>query len=398
MSDFNHAKYDYQAVQGDKQEISETLEHPDGTSPDLNGRSVTAIVRHVVSDTKVVDAAATIDDAAAGSVSYVLSTAETGREGLHHVEFEATGGSTDPTTFPVEEPLALHVRASVEGGDGVAELEEDATVDTLEANAVGTAADPVAEAYHETADIKELSVGKAETDTSVVVTEDDTITYGRDHGATVQGDNVVVGNGARALADSNGTVSGNDPRRVAVGFEAARNDEQFGVTAAGYRAAGNNTGNNVTAAGYEAAQSNTGDRVTAAGYRAAGNNTGNNVTAAGFLAARDNTGGRVTAAGFLAARDNTGDRVTAAGYAAARGDGLSDPSTMGNDNIGIGASAIRNNQASGLIAIGQAAGVDAQTDDQLIITQRDGTRRMVMDLTTGDVSITGSLTENATIN
>jgi hypothetical protein len=70
---------------------------------------------------------------------------------------------------------------------------------------------------------------------------------------------------------------------------------------------------------------------------------------------------------------------------------------MGDDNIGIGASAIRNNQASGLIAIGQDAGINAQTDDQVIITDRNGTRRMTMDLTTGDMSIEGSLTENASL-
>ena len=203
------------------------------------------------------------------------------------------------------------------------------------------------------------------TDESVTVTDDDTIAYGRDHGATVQGDNVVVGVGARALEDVNQTVSGNDPRKVVVGFGAAKNDEQFGVTAAGYRAAENNTGSNLTAAGYRAARNNTGDRVTAVGNLAALNNTGNN--------------------------------LTAAGHKAARGDGLADPTTMGDNNIGLGQNAIRNNQASGLIAIGQDAGINAQTDDQLIITQRDGTRRMVMDLTTGDLSITGSLTENASL-
>jgi hypothetical protein len=85
------------------------------------------------------------------------------------------------------------------------------------------------------------------------------------------------------------------------------------------------------------------------------------------------------------------------GLNAARGDGLSDPTTMGDDNIGIGASAIRNNQASGLIAIGQEAGINAQTDDQLIITDRNGNRRMVMDLTNGNLEIDGSLTENATL-
>ena len=187
------------------------------------------------------------------------------------------------------------------------------------------------------------------TDESVTITDDDTIAYGRDHGATVQGNNVVVGVGARALEDVNQTIPGNDPRKVVVGFGAAKNDEQFGVTAAGYRAA------------------------------------------------RDNTGSNLTAAGYQAALNNTGNNLTAAGNQAARGDGLADPTTMGDNNIGLGQNAIRNNQASGLIAIGQDAGINAQTDDQLIITQRDGTRRMVMDLTTGDLSITGSLTENASL-
>jgi hypothetical protein len=70
---------------------------------------------------------------------------------------------------------------------------------------------------------------------------------------------------------------------------------------------------------------------------------------------------------------------------------------MGDDNIGIGVSAIRNNQASGLIAIGQDAGINAQTDDQLIITDRNGNRRMVMDLTNGDLKIEGSITEGANL-
>jgi len=201
----------------------------------------------------------------------------------------------------------------------------------------------------ETNPIGEGNYQTLRTDESVTVTEDDTVTYGRDHGATVQGENVVVGVGARALADTNQTVSGDDPRKVAVGFKAARDCDQFGVTAAGYEAGLNNTGNRITATGYEAA------------------------------------------------RSNTGNRITAVGHQAARGDGLGDPTTMGDDNIGIGKSAIRDNQASGLIAIGQEAGRNATTDDQLIITQRDGTRRMVMDLTTGNLSITGTVNENATL-
>jgi len=39
----------------------------------------------------------------------------------------------------------------------------------------------------------------------------------------------------------------------------------------------------------------------------------------------------------------------------------------------------------------------ARQIDQLIITDRNGNRRAVMDLTTGDLSIEGSLTQNASL-
>jgi len=134
---------------------------------------------------------------------------------------------------------------------------------------------------------------------------------------------------------------------------------------------------------------------TAVGIRA-GNDL-QDQTAIGFEAAKNATGNSVTATGFRAAENATGNDITAVGASAARGDGLSDPTTMGDDNIGIGKSANRNNQASGLISIGQQAGADAQTDDQLIVTDRNGNRRMVMDLTNGDLQIEGSLTQNATL-
>jgi hypothetical protein len=236
-----------------------------------------------------------------------------------------------------------------------------------------------------------VDVQSVNTADSITVTDGeatDTLHYGSNQDRANAGNqSVAVGIGARVPTDGS----------VSVGYAAARENTGDRVTASGYEAALNNTAFGLTASGYTAARDNTGDRVTASGYRAALNNTGNRVTASGYRAARDNTGDRVTASGYEAARDNTGNRVTASGYAAARGDGLADPTTMGDDNIGIGENAIRNNQASGIIAIGQDAGINAQTDDQLIITQRDGTRRMQMDLTTGDLSITGTLTENATL-
>jgi len=150
-------------------------------------------------------------------------------------------------------------------------------------------------------------------------------------------------------------------------------------------------------------RANAGDNSVALGIGARANGDDgaggsiNNHVAVGYRAARDNMGNRVTASGYRAAQNNTGNNVTASGYQAARGDGLADPTTMGDDNIGIGESAIRNNQASGLIAIGQEAGINAQTDDQLIITDRNGNRRMTMDLTNGNLNIDGTLTENATL-
>ena len=221
---------------------------------------------------------------------------------------------------------------------------------------------------------------------NIRVTNSSELSYGRNNG-TLGSNSQAIGIGAKADTDST----------TATGFNAAQNNTGFNTTATGLNAARDNTGNTTTATGVDAARDNTGFNTTATGFNAAQNNTGNRTTATGVNAARDNTGNATTATGFRAAQTNTGNSTTVTGRAAARGDGLSDPTTMGDDNIGIGVSAIRNNQASGLIGIGQKAGINAQTDDQLIITDRNGNRRMVMDLTNGDLKIDGSLTQNATL-
>jgi len=219
-------------------------------------------------------------------------------------------------------------------------------------------------------DLTDSTQDTVDSDKNIRVTDSSELSYGR----------------------NNGTLGRNSQ---AIGIN-ARADTDF-TTATGKNAARNNTGNNTTATGVDAAENNTGISTTATGANAAENNTGSITTATGVAAARNNTGNNTTATGRNAARNNTGFNTTATGVAAARGDGLSDPTTMGDDNIGVGVSAIRNNQASGLIAIGQEAGINAQQDDQLIITDRNGNRRMVMDLTNGDLKIEGSLTQNATL-
>jgi hypothetical protein len=210
---------------------------------------------------------------------------------------------------------------------------------------------------------------------SVTVTDGEatnTLHYGSDQSRGVAGDN-SVSIGIRARAGQNNTAT------------------------LGHKAGETSTSGNLTAIGTLAAQASIGKDITAIGFRSGDNATGKRSTMIGSFAGQFVSAPRATVIGFRAGENLGGSQTTAIGLLAARGDGLSDPSTMGSENIGIGRSAIRNNQASGLIAIGMEAGINAQTDDQLIITDRNGNRRMVMDLTNGNLKIDGTLTENATL-
>lgn len=149
---------------------------------------------------------------------------------------------------------------------------------------------------------------------------------------------------------------------------------QTDETATGFEAAGQNTGDFVTATGFQAARNNSKDFVTATGDRAARNNSGRSVTATGLTAAQANTGTNVTAIGQDAAHDNTGTAVTA-----------------------IGRQAARFNDGNGVIALGRQAAFNNSQNDIMIITDRDGNRRMELDLDNGNLSIEGSLNQNASL-
>jgi hypothetical protein len=237
--------------------------------------------------------------------------------------------------------------------------------ETITPDKVGTTDDPV----------KSSTIDSVDTDTSVVVSGDDTMAYGRDHGATVDGDNVVIGVGARALADANQTVSGDDPRAVHIGFEAGRASDQFGTVGTGYLALRNNTGNRAVGAGYLALRNNTGNRAVGTGNRALRNNTGNRAVGTGSQALENNTGNRAVGTGYLALENNTGANAVGTGYLALRGDGLADPNDMGDYVIAIGSEAGRNNTGHGAILIGAQAGTANGEDDVLIVTDRDGNER-----------------------
>jgi len=145
---------------------------------------------------------------------------------------------------------------------------------------------------------------------------------------------------------ANTVLSANDGTREFV----AHNDD----TAAG-RGAGNNTLGE-TAFGFKAARTNSKFGATAFGANALEENTGQSATAGGVNAGQENDGRRTTLYGASAGQFNSGDGV-----------------------IGFGFEAAKNNSQ----------------DDIMIITNRNGTRRMELDLSNGDLSIEGSLNQNA---
>lgn len=128
-----HARYAPKHwVENDKERYRETLEQPDGTAYDLTGRVATFVLRH--SDgTKIVDREAdSYPDRTNGVVEIVLQESETAKAGRLEAEWVITGGTDDPTTFPKDDELTVHIREDVDASDtAVDSAADDANVNTL---------------------------------------------------------------------------------------------------------------------------------------------------------------------------------------------------------------------------------------------------------------------------
>jgi hypothetical protein len=183
-------------------------------------------------------------------------------------------------------------------------------------------------------------------------------------------------------------------RSTALGIGARTNDDSVAV---GFNTAKQNTADNITALGNSAAKNNAAKSATAIGFNAGESNIGFRATIVGENAGRDNAGKAVSSLGAFSAENNTGDNAVAIGALSLRGDGLANPSDMGDDVISIGFKAGRDSTGDGCIYIGQSAGITNSQDDLFIVTDRNGNRRMEMDLANGDLKITGSLTQNASL-
>jgi len=229
-----------------------------------------------------------------------------------------------------------------------------------------------------------LSAEEIDSAQSVTISDDETVTYGRDHvhpDRGIEPNSVAIGVGARA-PDSTGDPGwfNDTANSVAIGYQALRdntgansngvgyralaNNTGFASNGVGHRALASNTGDNSNGVGYQALRDNTGFASNAVGYRALANNTGDNSNGVGHQALQDNTGGDSNGVGYEALRNNTGFGSNAVGYQALRDNtGFASnavgyralANNTGTNSNGVGYRALRDNTGFASNGVGHQA-------------------------------------------
>lgn len=116
----------------ERPELADTLEDQQGTAIDLSTsvQEVRLYVRHEDSDTLVVNAVATIDNASQGEVSYSFADGELDTVGYHAAEWEILWNDGDEQTIPPNRDIGIQVGESVEGNGVVGSVANAAAVVT----------------------------------------------------------------------------------------------------------------------------------------------------------------------------------------------------------------------------------------------------------------------------
>jgi hypothetical protein len=128
-----YRSFDHTFVAGDREVITETIGDslPSG-GVNLTGRSVRIAVRSQTTGDKIVDEAAEVVDAAAGTVRYEFAPEKTMQAGRYEYEWVVEDGSEDPTTLPRGSSPTIRIRDDVEGSDEVVSpIPDDQRVGTL---------------------------------------------------------------------------------------------------------------------------------------------------------------------------------------------------------------------------------------------------------------------------
>jgi len=80
--------------------LEATLQNPDGSGVDLSGAGVDIRITEARGGSNVVNADASIQDAANGVVRYTLQSSDTENDGRYRVEFEVEYSSGKIETYP----------------------------------------------------------------------------------------------------------------------------------------------------------------------------------------------------------------------------------------------------------------------------------------------------------
>ncbi len=101
--------FKFTARVGDRSPLEAALRELDGSIVDLTGATVTArMTNRATGAVKVSDAAATVDDAAQGYVSYAWSAGDVDTPGDFDFTFRSTVGGIS-RTFPLDGPMVVEI-------------------------------------------------------------------------------------------------------------------------------------------------------------------------------------------------------------------------------------------------------------------------------------------------
>ena len=215
----------------------------------------------------------TVEDQAQGLVQYQFTQAETARAGTHRVEYvvEYTDGSQ--LSYPPDGFIRLSSEEPIDRDATVDEIEADGNLSLTElhvdeiypnsGSSVSVRGDVDANG-NDISNVGSLDTEEIDSAQSVTISDDETVTYGRDHvhpDRGIEPNSVAIGVGAR-VPDSTGDPDwfNDTANSVAIGYQALRDNTGANSNGVGYRALANNTGFGSNGVGYRTLANNTGDR------------------------------------------------------------------------------------------------------------------------------------------
>ena len=136
---------------------------------------------------------------------------------------------------------------------------------------------------------------------------------------------------------------------TALGHNAGNNTQGANCVAVGHNAADTNQGTNAVSVGHNGGENNQSAGAVAVGFNAAQNNQGVNSVAIGREAGQETQGLHAVAVGGFAGEDTQSANATAVGYQAGQ-------TTQGASAVSVGFQAGQTNQSSNSVAVGRLAG------------------------------------------